>query len=283
MPSRNSRCLTFTYSAEYGTRAGPTVLVTTKSGSNRFHGSLFEFFRNTKLDARSYFAATREQFNLNQFGGALGGPIQKDKTYFFLDYQAKRQRHGIESTGLVPTQAMMGGDFTQDPLGGIRGVTLYNGNVTFPNLVNPYSGGPFECNGATPVTPNPDGTQTGGSPCNKIPTGAGGLADSVGRQLIQLYPGNNVANAGQVGFNFTNAPVRRLNEGEFDVRVDHNFSSKDSVFARFSYDQANSLVPGGSNPTGPTGFAEVTPFGSTQNITNHGRNVAISETHIFLQ
>ena len=275
------KVLTFTYSAEYGTRAGPTVLVTTKSGSNRFHGSLFEFFRNTKLDARSYFAATREQFNLNQFGGALGGPIQKDKTYFFLDYQAKRQRHGIESTGLVPTQAMMGGDFTQDPLGGIRGVTLYNGNVTFPNLVNPYSGGPFECNGATPVTPNPDGTQTGGSPCNKIPTGAGGLADSAGRQLIQLYPGNNVANAGQVGFNFTNAPVRRLNEGEFDVRVDHNFSSKDSVFARFSYDQANSLVPGGSNPTGPTGFAEVTPFGSTQNITNHGRNVAISETHIF--
>ncbi len=276
------KVLTFTYSAEYGTRAGPTVLVTTKSGSNRFHGSLFEFFRNTKLDARSYFAATREQFNLNQFGGALGGPIQKDKTYFFLDYQAKRQRHGIESTGLVPTSAMMGGDFTQDPLGGTRGVTLYNGNVTFPNLVNPYSGGPFECDGTgTPITPNSDGTQIGGSPCNKIPTGVGGLADPAGQQLIRLYPGNNVPNAQNVGFNFTNAPVRSLNEGEFDVRLDHNFSSKDSVFARFSYDQANSLVPGGSSPTGPTGFAEATPFGSTQNISNHGRNVAISETHIF--
>jgi Carboxypeptidase regulatory-like domain len=276
------KVLTFTYSAEYGTRAGPTVLVTTKSGSNRFHGSLFEFFRNTKLDARSYFAATREQFNLNQFGGALGGPIQKDKTYFFVDYQAKRQRHGIESTGLVPTSAMMGGDFTQDPLGGTRGVTLYNGNVTFPNLVNPYSGGPFECDGTgTPITPNSDGTQIGGSPCNKIPTGVGGLADPAGQQLIRLYPGNNVPNAQNVGFNFTNAPVRSLNEGEFDVRLDHNFSSKDSIFARFSYDQANSLVPGGSNPTGPTGFAEATPFGSTQNISNHGRNVAISETHIF--
>src|SRR5580700_4965080 len=77
------KVLTYTYSAEWGTRAGPTVLVTTKSGSNRFHGSLFEFFRNTKLDARSFFAATTEKFNLNQFGGSLGGPIQKDKTFFF--------------------------------------------------------------------------------------------------------------------------------------------------------------------------------------------------------
>src|SRR6266852_9658140 len=72
------KVLTYNYSAEYGTRSGPTVLVTTKSGSNQLHGSLFEFFRNTKLDARSYFASTREKFNLNQFGGSLGGPIQKD-------------------------------------------------------------------------------------------------------------------------------------------------------------------------------------------------------------
>ena len=121
------KVLTYNYSAEYGTRAGPTVLVTTKSGTNNFHGSLFEFFRNTKLDARSFFAATREQFNLNQFGGAFGGPIQKDKTYFFLDYQAKRQRHGIESTGLVPTSAMMNGDFRADPLG--------------VHLINPYATG----------------------------------------------------------------------------------------------------------------------------------------------
>ena len=99
------KVLTYNYSAEYGTRAGPTVLVTTKSGTNQFHGSLFEYFRNTSLDARSYFAATKEQFNLNQFGGALGGPIKKDKTYFFVDYQAKRQRHGIPFVGLKPELA----------------------------------------------------------------------------------------------------------------------------------------------------------------------------------
>jgi hypothetical protein len=291
------KVLTFTYSAEYGTRAGPTVLVTTKSGSNRFHGSLFEFFRNTKLDARSYFAATREQFNLNQFGAALGGAIQKDKTFFFVDYQGKRQRHGIESTGLVPTSDMMAGDFTNDPLGNARpGVFDPVGNPKnadgFPDLFNPYTapspnqvGLPFQCNNTgTPITPDPvTGLQSGGSPCNKIPTGPGGFADSAGQQLIRLYPGNNLSGsaAQKAGFNFTNAPVRKLDEGEFDVRLDHNFSSKDSIFARFSYDQANSLVPGGSSPSGPTGFAEVTPFGSTQNISNHGRNVAISETHIF--
>src|SRR5713226_3206147 len=111
------KVLTYNYSAEYGTRAGPTVLVTTKSGSNQLHGSLFEFFRNTKLDARSFFASSREQFNLNQFGGALGGAIQKDKTFFFADYEGKRQRHGIPFSGLVPTQDMINGDYTLDPLG----------------------------------------------------------------------------------------------------------------------------------------------------------------------
>ena len=100
------KVLTYNYSAEYGTRAGPTVLVTTKSGSNAFHGSLFEFLRNTSLDAKSFFASKAEKFNLNQFGGSIGGPIQKDKTFFFLDGEQKYQRHGIAFTGLVPTTAM---------------------------------------------------------------------------------------------------------------------------------------------------------------------------------
>src|SRR5208282_2158132 len=74
------KVLTYNYSAEYGTRAGPTVLITTKSGTNKLHGALFEFFRNTDLDAKSALALSKEQFNLNQFGGALGGALQKDKT-----------------------------------------------------------------------------------------------------------------------------------------------------------------------------------------------------------
>jgi hypothetical protein len=100
------KVLTYNYSAEYGERAGPTVLVTTKSGSNQYHGSVFEFFRNTKLDAKSYFATSTEKFNLNQFGGSFGGPIKKDKTFFFVDYQAKMQRRGVPFTGFVPTTGM---------------------------------------------------------------------------------------------------------------------------------------------------------------------------------
>ena len=264
------KVLTYNYSAEYGTRSGPTVLVTTKSGANQIHGSLFEFFRNTKLDARSYFAATREQFNLNQFGGALGGPIRKNKTFFFVDYQAKMQRHGIPFVGLVATPAMMNGDFSLDPFGVTRGVTNPNG---FADLANPYSGAAFQCDGAgNPLPANPDGSQPAGSACNKIPVS---MFDPVGAQMIRLYPTSNASNAA-IGYNFTNVPVRKLNEGEFDVRLDHNFSSKDTMFARFSYDQAVSFVPGGS-----PGFAEQSAFGSTQNITNHGRNVALSETHVF--
>ncbi len=269
------KVLTYNYSAEYGTRAGPTVLVSTKSGSNNLHGSVFEFFRNTKLDAKSYFAATKEQFNLNQFGAALGGALEKDKTFFFVDYQGKRQRHGIPFTGLIPTPAMMSGDFSLDPTGTARPGT-FNGTSNangFPDLLNPLGGFvPFKCDGAgNPIPGNPDGTQTGGTNCNKIPSN---LFDPTGHAMIQLYPQSNIVGGGSV--NYANVPVRRLDEGSFDVRIDHNFSSKDSFFARFSYDQATSFVPGGS-----PGFAEQSAFGSTQNITNHGRNFAVSETHIF--
>ena len=269
------KVLTYNYSAEYGTRAGPTVLVTTKSGSNKFHGSLFEFFRNTKLDASTYSfgqATPKQQFNLNQFGGALGGAIQKDKTFFFLDYQAKRQRHGIPFTGLIPTQAMASGDYRAGPFG--TGMSL---------LTNPYAtvGDPinFQCVPGTETlaTPTPEpinghGGQTMGTACNYIPPA---LIDTTGQRLLDLYPQSNASNEA-LGYNYTNTPVRKLNEGEFDIRLDHNFSNRDSVFARFSYDQAVSFVPGGS-----PGFAEQGAFASTQNITNHGRNVAVSETHIF--
>ncbi len=101
------------------------------------------------------------------------------------------------------------------------------------------------------------------------------MIDPIGQAMINLFPLPNASDPG-AGFNYTDVPVRRLNEDEFDARLDHNFSSKDSMFARFSYDQAESFIPGGA-----PGFAEQNAFASTQNIDNHGRNVAISETHIF--
>jgi hypothetical protein len=99
------------------------------------------------------------------------------------------------------------------------------------------------------------------------------LINPIAANVVKLYPTPNAAAA---GFNYTNSPVRKLNEGTFDVRFDHNFSSKDSLFARFSYDQATNFVPGGS----PT-WAEQNAFGSNQHIENHGRNVVGTETHVF--
>ncbi len=270
------KVLTYNYSAEYGTRAGPTVLVTTRSGSNKFHGALFEFVRNRSLDAKSFFASEKEKFNLNQFGGAVGGPIQKDKTFFFADYEAKRQRRGIPFVGFVPTAAMRAGNFSSD----LYGQPLPAGTQVLYNpysIVGPNGRTPFQCDAPDPNgNPLPvaaNGTQASGFNCNQIP---GGLINTITQQMINLYPLPTPGIAAGSGFNFSNVPVRKLDEGKFDVRLDHNFSGKDSLFARFSYDQANSFVPGGS-----PGFAEEGAFASTQNISNHGRNAAISETHVF--
>ena len=274
------KVLTYNYSAEFGERAGPTVLVTTKSGQNKLHGSLFEYFRNTKLDASPYFGTSAQKFNLNQFGGSLGGPIKKDKTFFFADYQAKMQREGVTFTGFVPSAAMAAPDangdynFTNDPSGVPRPGFAPNAPTVNPdgfgNLTNPYSGTSFQCdgsgNGIVPV----GGLQTGGTPCNVIPAG---LINPIGAKVATLYPAPDAASA---GFNYVNQPVRKLNEGTFDIRVDHNFSSKDSIFGRFSYDQATNFVPGGS-----PSWSEANAFGSNQYIDNHGRNAMVSETHVF--
>src|ERR1700678_2428456 len=117
------KVLTYTYSAEYGTRAGPTVLITTKSGTNNLHGTLYEFVRNTDLDAKGDFDTTTPKFNLNQFGGSIGGPLRRNKTFFFVDGEQKYQREGITFTGLIPSLAMRTGDFSA------TGATLINPNM----------------------------------------------------------------------------------------------------------------------------------------------------------
>jgi hypothetical protein len=270
------KVLTYNYSAEYGTRAGPTVLVTTKSGSNDFHGSLFEFLRNTSLDAKSFFATSPEKFNLNQFGGSIGGPIRKNKTFFFVDGEQKYQRHGITFTGLLPSEAMRSGDFSADPFGNpVSGIVIVNPNMVgastnpavFPNIY-------FHCDAAgNPLPANSNGLQANGTACNKIPAS---LINNIGQSLVSLYPTPNANNPGG-GFNFVSEPVRKLDETKLDVRLDHTLSSSDNAFARFSYDDAVSYVPGGFSG----GFAEANAFGSNQGIVNHARQIAIGETHVF--
>jgi len=117
---------TSNYSAEYGRAAGGVVNVQIKSGSNNFHGSLFEFLRNDNFDSRQYFDAGVDPLAYNQFGGALGGRVVRDRTFFFFNYEGQRIRQSSTTGGIVPTAAMRTGDFSgmatiYDPL------TLANG------------------------------------------------------------------------------------------------------------------------------------------------------------
>jgi hypothetical protein len=256
------KVLTYTYSAEYGTRAGPTVLVTTKSGTNNIHGSLFEFVRNTDLDAKSYFATSAEKFNLNQFGGSVGGPIRKNKTFLFVDGEQKYQLHGIAFTGLVPSLAMRTGDFSNDAFGNpVSGLAIVNPNMigastspaAYPNVY-------FQCDSAgNPLPSNPDGSQAQGTPCNKVPSG---LINNIGQAMMNIYPAPNANNASS-GYNYVNEPVRELDNTKFDGRLDHTLSGKDNL--------------SGGSP----GLAESNAFGSNERIINHARNIAIGETHVF--
>ena len=124
------RVLTGNFDAQYGNYSGGQVLLTTKSGSDSFHGSGFEFLRNTSLDAKSYFSTQRAAFDRNQFGGTLGGPVRRQSIHFFADYQGTRMTEGIE-TGLisVPSGAERTGDFSDrasDLTGSVSGPYLAN-------------------------------------------------------------------------------------------------------------------------------------------------------------
>jgi hypothetical protein len=263
------KVLTYNYSAEYGTRGGPAVLLTTKSGTNDFHGTLFEFLRNTSLNARNFFTPTRGAFIQNQYGGSIGGPIKKNKLFFFGDYQGRQTRQGVTFVGQVPTPKMLTGDFTE---------TFKDVNNGGPptQLTNPYAapGTPFMCDATgNPLPTNAGGVQPGGTPCNKIPQS---LFNPIGQKLINLYPAANNLGPNFLSQDYLNTPTRQLKEGEFDFRLDYSVSSKDSVFARFSYDQATVYQPGGS-----PGFATANAFGSTTSLTDHGRNAALGWTHVF--
>ncbi|MGH9455094.1 MAG: carboxypeptidase regulatory-like domain-containing protein, partial [Terriglobia bacterium] len=256
------KVLTFNYSAEYGTRGGPTVLVTTKSGTNNFHGTLFEFMRNTALDARSFFAQNREQFNENEFGGSLGGPVKKDKTFFFIDYQGRYLSEGITHVGQAPTTAMRQGDFTQS-FPDSPAVQIYNPFST-ATVNGQVTRSPFMCDaGGSPLPVNANGIQAPGTPCSKIPQS---LINPIAQKMINFYPLPNNLGAELLGTDWVDSPAKHLKEGEWDIRMDHNFSSKDSLFARFSYDQATEFLP-----SGMPGFANADGFSSTQSLADHGR------------
>jgi hypothetical protein len=198
--------LTSNYSAEYGRTSGGVINAITKSGTNSFHGDGYEFLRNSALDARNYFdPATIPEFRRNQFGGSVGGPIWKDHTFFFADYEGLRQNQGITALVDVPSQAVRNGILCSIPQPGVCSTHQVTGAF------------------------NPD-------PATGI--------DKAVLPFLGLWPLPNqgVVGNGDTGiFHFGGGHI--TSENFVTLRIDHKISGKDSVYGSYEYDPANATQP----------------------------------------
>jgi hypothetical protein len=167
------RVITNTFDAEYGRNSGSVVNVITKSGSNSLHGDIFEYFRNTVLDARNYFDLGRPQWNQNQFGGTLGGPIKKDRTFFFVSYEGRRIREGLTSQAVsvpsgTPSLTAPTGEFSGD-FSGVGGFA--NGGSISDSFVADALKGRAGCTSAILAVPGAKAPKAGLDWSSIFPTG----------------------------------------------------------------------------------------------------------------
>ena len=199
--------LTTNYAAEYGRTSGGVISAVTKSGSNQFHGSAYEFLRNSALDARNFFdPPVIPPFRRNQYGGSAGGPIQKDKTFIFGDYEGVKQALGTTSIQNVPSLAAR------------NGTIFFQG--TPPDNCAAIPGNTAQCQ--LQVDPN--------------------IAQFLNAGLIPLPDPTTVApgsNSGQFRF----GAFQNTLENFFTIRADHNFSDKDRIFTTYLFDKASQSEP----------------------------------------
>ncbi len=192
-----------TYDAAFGRNPGAQVNVVLKSGTNDFHGALYEFHRNAKFDARNFFAPADQpapKYIRNQFGFALGGPIQKDQTFFFADYEGTRAREGITRVTNVPTLAERNGNFSQS----LFGVPVIPGtNIPFPGGTLPF-------------------------------------LHPIGQAIAALYP---LPNRAVPFANYVASPTQRDDNDHFDARVDHLVSNRTTLLFRYSFGNRRFFEP----------------------------------------
>jgi hypothetical protein len=252
------RVETNSMSAEYGRSGGAVLNVNIKSGTNNLHGTAYEFLRNSAMDAKNYYDPGDQPipaFKQNQFGFSLGGPAVlpklyngHDKTFFFLDYQGTRIRSSETFLASVPPPAWRTGDFSG-----------------FQTIFDPQT-----------TVINADGTATRTAfPNNRIPTSR---FDPVAKTLIDLFPLPNVPGSvavSGVANNYLTNPSSPDDTDQYDIRMDHKISDKDSIFGRVSFADRTLTPPG---PIPPPLDADAFTSG---NFLNNARSAAISETHIF--
>lgn len=217
--------------AEFGRFNGGVVNLTTKSGSNTLRGSAFEFFRHEALNARNHFAPAagpKPEFRRNQFGGVLGGPLHRDHTFFFVDYQGQRQHIGRTVISTVPTLLQRQGIFTEAIAGRVPAV---------------YDPATTASNGSGGVTRTPFANGT-------IP---GGRIDPVALALLARYP---LPTAAGTANNYRRIDRETDDQNQWTVRLDQRLSSRDQVFGRLTRFQGTFLpvtpLPEGSGVTAGT-------------------------------
>jgi hypothetical protein len=241
---------TSTYSAEFGKSLGGVVNLQTKSGTNAFHGSAYEFLRNDKLDANDWFnnkfGRARPDFSQHQFGGTLSGPLIQNKTFFFADYQGWRANQDLTMISTVPTARMRQGDFSE------LNRAIYD-----------------------PFSP---GTQFAG---NVLPTDR---MDAAALRILGLYPAPNAdgskAASGQTINNYISNPTMERRDNQADLKIDHILSPRNRMFARLSYEKSYRLLPGALPDHGDAG-SNVAGVGSAGIGNIKAWSLALNDTHSF--
>jgi outer membrane receptor protein involved in Fe transport len=249
------KVLTTPFSAEYGHTGGGIMMVTSRSGSNQYHGSAYDYFRNRLLNNRSFFqpAKSTQKYVQNDPGGTFGGPIRipkvyngQDKTFFFADFNVTLASNGNLYNQLTPTALERSGDFSQTLAGGKPTIIYDPATTTQLADGKTYTRQPF--------------------PGNKIPQAR---IDSSAAQIVKFYPDPNGSYAG--GLNFLVQPPQIRQTWQWIERIDHNFSSNDKIFGRI----------GGYNPNGE---AQQRILNKANNDTSGGfrdTQITLSHTHVF--
>ncbi len=258
------------YDAAFGKTAGSTINLITKSGTNEFHGSAYEFLRNDVLDASNYFNSVKPELRRNQYGGSLGGPVWKSKKIFFFgNYEGLRQVAGVTSLALVPTAAQRTGDLsglltgTPANLCGVGGPAGYN-----------YDSGQLFDPSTESVTTCPTGKNAGqnvliGTP---IPHNQIATIDSVAAKVLALnaFPLPNLTSSS--GDNYINREPGTRYDTQIDARIDYDKSEKDQIFGRYILGQASIFSPN-------SGYSSLPSFGDK--LYFRGQNLALGWTHTF--
>jgi hypothetical protein len=214
------------FDAEFAQAGGAVIQVETKSGTNQWHGSLFEFLQNNVMNARNPFSEPTgpPPLRWNQFGGSLGGPIQKNKLFIFGDYQGTRRRTGASVLTTVPTAAVRSGDFS-----------AFSERIFDPQTGTANGGGRAQFEG------------------NRIPSNR---ISSQARALINLLPAPNAGAPGAINNNYTAQASDKYDADQFDIRVDHHLTNSFRYFSRYSFADFRRVAPAAfGNDVGGPGLA----------------------------